>query len=107
MFQPYEEFTPTHYQPTFKNPTPSESNEFCLFSFPKSEKKILESFCASSVLGKIIPDPDRVWSNFTNLQVFHPGEPLSLDHVQKLMDENRESVPDKEIRSPLVGKGGL
>ena len=82
MFQPIQFFSPKNYQPEAPSPTGSEiSDEFFLASFSRGEKKVLDALAAAGVHKRLIPDPDRVWSNFATFQLYSFEDVLSRDLI--------------------------
>ena len=46
---------------------------------------VLEALASAGVHKRLIPDPDRVWSNFSTFQLYSPEVRLSSDFVQSLL----------------------
>src|SRR6185312_8208258 len=66
----------------YKGPFQSFSRKFddqhpLLVSFPRADKIDLSSLTRSKLTKRLLPDPDRVWSNYQVYQVYSPGKDLS------------------------------
>ena len=89
--------------PTYKPPTPSRtaseiSEQFLLASVGKNDKSFLDSLQGAGIRKLVIPDPDRVWTNFVNLQLFSPEVNLSRDHVLSVVSP---------LPSPFLREGSV
>ena len=92
MFQKVHSYTPTIYKPEAPSLTGSEvSEDFFYASFSKGEKKVLDALSKARVHKHLVPDPERVWSNFATFQLYSPEEKFSSDFIRKILHPPSDS----------------
>ena len=102
MFRTFTPVTLKGYTGPVVNPTGSEiSDQYILASVPKGEKKFFDSLPAAGIHRRLLPDPDRQWPNFHNLQLFSPEISVSKETVSSLL----EAYSGDGKNNPFLGKG--
>ena len=57
-------------------------------SLPEGEKKVLDALTQANIHRRIVPDVDRVWSNFFTFQLYSPEEKLTHTHIDSLTHDH-------------------
>ena len=106
----FQKVTPYDFQ-KYKGPLLSFSRRFddqhpLLVSFPRADKIDLSALSSAKLTKRLLPDPDRIWSNYQVYQAYSLGETSQKFRLKNFPSPSALSNKTRS-RPPLPsGKGG-
>jgi len=106
MFFPVTFYKPHNFTPPAVCSLAAEApKNFFFASFVKGDKKREKVFSAlqrHGIFARLVPDPERSWTNYEIFQVYTPGGTLSRAYLEELLSHEGNG-----LSPPVCGKEGF